>query len=438
MMNVGPFSSLYSLSKQLLQGSVSSTEVTRFLLERASQIRDETNAYSQLLTVTALEEAEQSDRRRKIRRSLGPLDGVPIAVKDLIDTPPAVCSGGLKTKLDHRPATEAAVVRLLRKAGAVILGVTHSDPGAFSTDTPEVYNPLDRSLSVGGSSGGSAAAVAAGIAFGAIGTDTGGSIRIPAACCGVFGFKPTWGRVETTGTMPLAHSLDHVGPIARTIGDLHILQHILDPDFSSTAKAEPPAKCVIGVPRAFFQNADPIVCSAVNEVETRCRDMGFSVVDATLPEPSTVSGFHMKILPKEAAEYHLEHFPKKWTSYPEVARETIKLGLAVSEACLAEAQKQRAAARVAIDHCFESIDALLLPVMPIDTPKRNDVSFNIGGKTLSKLQSTIFYSSLFNHTGHPAVSLPSRLEIETRPINVQLIGARNGDKDLLNLASLIC
>lgn len=432
-----PFSSIANVAASLARGEISSLELADAMNARIANSADDIGSYSDVLYRTASMEAIGSDVRRAAGNVLGPLDGVPIAVKDLIDTPPARCSGGLATRRSNRPAVAASVVRALRNAGAVILGVTHTDPGAFSTETPQVFNPLDRNRTAGGSSGGSAAAVSAGLAFGAIGTDTGGSIRIPAACCGVFGFKPTWGRVDASGVMPLAHSLDHVGPIARSMADIHILQNVLDPDLSSTELADRRDPPVIGVPRGYFQDADPVILAAVSLVEEQCRDIGCSIVDVELPEPDFVSGIHMTILPREAADYHQRAHRDDLVFYPEVARRTIEIGNAVSDNDLAEAIKLRSVARAAVDLCFDDVSALLLPVMPIDTPLRDAAEFTIGGSVLSKLQATVWYTSLFNHTGHPAIALPSRHQVGCRPIPVQLVGPRNSDKDLLDLASTI-
>jgi len=421
-----PFSSIANVGAILARGEISSLELADAMIARIVSAEEDTGSYSDVLHRTATMDAIASDVRRASGHTLGPLDGVPIAVKDLIDTPPARCSGGLDTRRSHRPADPAIVVRRLRDAGAVVLGVTHTDPGAFSTETPQVFNPLDRNRTVGGSSGGSAAAVAAGLAFGAIGTDTGGSIRIPAACCGVFGFKPTWGRVDASGVMPLAHSLDHVGPIARSMADIHILQSVLDPDLSATEGAHTRARPSIGIPRTYFQDAGPVVQLAVSEVEERCRSLGYSIVEVDLPEPAFVAKFHMTILPKEAAAYHIRNHRGDLKFYPEVARRTIEIGNAVSDADLAAAKNMRADARANVDLCLERVSALL-----------DDAEFKIGGRFLSKLQATVWYTSLFNHTGHPAISLPSQYRVGARPINVQLVGRRNCDKDLLNLASTI-
>ena len=227
------FETLSSISAKLGTGEIDSLGLTKSVLVDIDALNPRIGCYTDLLHDSAMKEAAASDERRSNGQVKGPLDGVPIAIKDLIDTTPARCSAGLEHLKNYRPATDATVVRRLREAGAVILGVTASDPGAFSTATPQVINPLAPERTAGGSSGGSGAAVASSLAFGAIGTDTGGSVRIPAACCSICGFKPTWGRVDATGVRPLAPSLDHIGTLARSVTDLQILQSIIDPSFDN-------------------------------------------------------------------------------------------------------------------------------------------------------------------------------------------------------------
>src|SRR5690606_23942898 len=230
--------------------------------------------------------------------------GVPLALKDLIDVTPARCCAGLPFLRDYRPESDAEVTRRLREAGAVILGVGQTDPGAFDVRTLACTHPLHPERVVGGSSGGSGAAVAAGFAMATLGSDTGGSIRIPAACCGVAGFKPTYGRVPVDGVRPLAWSLDHVGPLARSVEDIAAVQRVLDSEFSREAATL--GSPVVGVDEAYFDDAQPEVKDAVREALEAARTLGWKIVNVSLPSPDTVMDFHMVNLPCEAAAYHFE------------------------------------------------------------------------------------------------------------------------------------
>lgn len=420
------FQSITEISRQLQEGKVAAVDICRDLLDgaRSSPFR----AFSDILVSSALEEAQASDRRRRTGSSLGPLDGVPIAIKDIIDTTPAVCKAGLHHLSGYRPRKDAPVVQRLREAGATILGVTETDPGAFSTDTPQVVNPVAPDRTAGGSSGGSAAAVAAGLAFGALGTDTGGSIRIPSACCSIYGFKPTWGRVEALGVRPLARSLDHVGPMARNVEDLRILMSTIDRGLEWREETGP---LRLGTCEDFYSDAVQGVQRVMSELADRLRDAGGCVVPVKLPLPDEVMEFHMINLSREAAAYHVAEFPDEWDSYPDIPRSTILFGNTVSNERYEKAEERRLACRLAVDAALEQVDALVLPSMPMDAPPRNAETIDLNGPKLPKLQATIRYTAIFNQTGHPVVSMPASLLPDGRAWSIQLVGRRGGDNRLL-------
>jgi len=391
-------------------------------------------AFSEIICETSLAEAEASDLRRRRGDGLGSLDGIPIAVKDLIDTTPAVCKAGLEHLSSYRPNVDAIVVQRLRKAGAVIIGVTETDPGAFSTDTPQVTNPLAPLRIAGGSSGGSAAAVAAGIVPGAIGTDTGGSIRIPAACCSIYGFKPTWGRVDDSGVRPLARSLDHVGPMATNVADLCLLQSVLEGGKPLMLQSSTFPSVRLGTSYPYFADADALVSSAMKHVFKRLTEAEITIANSQLPSPDEVLAFHMVNLPREAADYHDALFQTEWRSYPDIARETVSLGKKVSDQEFEGAERRRRACREAVDATLSDVDAILLPTMPVDAPMRSAKAVVLGGRSTTKLEATIRYTALFNQTGHPVVSIPALLMPDGRALSVQLVGRRGEDQTLLSLA----
>ncbi|MDO6728233.1 amidase [Cognatishimia sp. 1_MG-2023] len=428
------FDTLAAMAAKLARGESRARDLCAHMLDRIARLNPAINAFSDVTAQTAMAEAAASDRRREENAVLGPLDGIPIAVKDLIDTTPAVCKAGLEHRATYRPQQDAPVVQRLRAAGAVILGVTETDPGAFSTDTPQVINPLDTHRSVGGSSGGSGASVAAGMAFGAIGTDTGGSVRIPAACCSTYGFKPTWGRISARGVMPLAHSLDHVGSLARCVEDLQILQSVLDPNLATEVEGSVNKKVSLGVAHDYFGDAEIEIARAMAQV-LEVLDAGqIELRGVTLPEPDAVMKFHMVNLPKEAADFHLQAYPEHWSSYPDLARATVKKGQGVRPADYETAERLRAKAQAQVDQALEDVDAILVPVMPIDAPLRDAVTFDLDGNTVTKLEATIRYTALFNQTGHPVVSMPAVILDDGRSVNVQLVGRLHSDADLLALA----
>lgn len=434
-MPIDPFDTLESLTEKLASGEVVSLELTEALLDRIAHLNPSIGAYSGVLAVSAMREAAQSDARRSKGKPLGPLDGVPVAVKDLIDTTPAVCGAGLDHLKTYIPDEDATVVKALRDAGAVILGVTESDPGGFSTETLAVHNPVQVDRIAGGSSGGSAAAVAAGLAYAALGTDTGGSIRIPAACCGVYGFKPSYGRVPEKGVRPLAPSLDHVGPIARSVGDLRIIQNAIDPHFAIETPSDIVKEIRVSVPAGVGFAFDETVRQTLIEACKRLEKAGIALKGVELPNGSEILPFHMVNLPVEAAHYHQENFPHDWSDYPSTARKTVEIGLSRTPEDIERAEAARHKTTEFVEALFDDADVLLLPVMPVETPKRGEQTFAFEGRTLSKLEATVWNTSIFNQTGHPVVALTVRPNGHSTPIGLQVVGPLNSDARLVETAS---
>lgn len=427
------FETLAKTAEKLAAGETTSIDLCEQMLVRVVRLNPTIGAYSDVTAETARTEAIASDKRRDEKKTIGPLDGIPIAVKDLIDTTPAVCKAGLEHRTNYRPTEDAEVVKRLRQTGAVIIGVTETDPGAFSTATPQATNPLDIRRSVGGSSGGSGASVAAGLAYGAIGTDTGGSVRIPAACCSIYGFKPTWGRVDAAGAMPLAPSLDHVGPMARSVEDLHILQSVLDPDLAKTLSEDLDDNVTIGVASEYFADAEDQIKTAMAQAIGKLAAYQIILRDVALPRPDDIMNFHMVNLPKEAADFHTHAYPEEWSSYPEIARATVEKGRNVAKSDYDKTVQLRSEARAHVNAALANVDAIIVPVMPIDAPFRDANSFVLKGKTFTKLEATIRYTSLFNQTGHPVISMPVATMPDGRTISLQLIGRMNSDGNLLRL-----
>jgi Asp-tRNA(Asn)/Glu-tRNA(Gln) amidotransferase A subunit family amidase len=424
------FRTLTDISKLLDDRAITSRALCGLMLERVRELNPSVGSYSDVMAMRALEEAVASDGRRRAGTVLGPLDGVPVAVKDLIETTPAVCKSGLDYLGAYRPARDAAVVMRLRAAGAVIIGVTETDAGAFGTSTPAVINPLAPERIAGGSSGGSAATLAAGLAYGAIGSDTGGSIRIPSACCSTSGFKPTWGRVSVEGVRGLAPSLDHVGPMARCVADLSLLQAVLDLGLMGT-RFERERLLRVGVSKGYFADAEPMVASAMASLLGRLAEAGVDVHEAAIPTPGELMKVQLVNALKEMAEFQTHHFGDRWKDYPEVARLTMEAGLKVSAEDYAVAERQRLQLRRDVEKVFETVDLLILPTLPMDAPFRDGHEIMLAGKAHSLLAATVRYTALFNQTGHPVVAMPGHAMANGRTIGIQVVGKLNSDADLL-------
>jgi aspartyl-tRNA(Asn)/glutamyl-tRNA(Gln) amidotransferase subunit A len=430
------YATLASVSKQLADRDISSVALSTAVLKHIQALNPSIGAISDVLHETAMVEAQASDMRRAKSKELGPLDGVPITIKDLIDTTPAICKAGLEHLANYRPQRDARVVTAMRQAGAVIVGVTETDSGAFGTRTLQVINPLEPQRIVGGSSGGSGAALASGMGFATLGTDTGGSIRIPSACCSVCGFKPSFGALSLEGIRPLAPSLDHVGPMARSVADLQILYSAM----SGEPVAEPigaSSHFAIGMPSTYFEDADPEVKSAMAEVRQGLIQNGHEVRDIVFPGITEAMRVHMVIALKEIAEYHLTHFADVWQTYPDISRLSIELGQKVTTAEYAEAEVCRVDLRKQVDTALGSVDFVILPTLPMDAPLRDAATVNLAGHDYSVLEATVRYTALFDQTGHPAVAMPGFKRSNGRTLGIQLVGGFGSDTQLLAKAHRI-
>src|SRR6266550_7213715 len=284
------FASIEQIGRLFRKRKLSPVELTRFMLARIEQLNAKLNAYLTVTAELALAQAKKAEaelfapRGGKSRRDRGPLHGIPISLKDNIYTKDVRTTAGSKILKDFVPEHDATVVAELKEAGAVVLGKTNLHEFAYGVTTNNPHfgparNPWDLSRIPGGSSGGSAAAVAAGLCYGSIGTDTGGSIRIPASLCGVFGLKPTWGRISCEGIVPLAPALDCAGPLARTVGDIATLTGVLyarvgrEPNMAklSTLRADASKFC-LGIPRQLF--FDALSSEVRSAFEAALRELG--------------------------------------------------------------------------------------------------------------------------------------------------------------------
>jgi aspartyl-tRNA(Asn)/glutamyl-tRNA(Gln) amidotransferase subunit A len=430
------FATVETVARYLQRGDITAMGLCEETLDRVLALNPGVGAYSDVVGERALDDADASDKRRRLGKSLGTLDGIPIAVKDLIDTVPARCKGGLNHLSGYYPHQDASVVRQLRAAGAVIIGVAETDSGAFGTSTPAVVNPVAPNSIAGGSSGGSAAAVAAGLAYAAIGTDTAGSIRIPSYCCSTYGFKPSWGRVPLDGIRPLAPSLDHVGPMARCVADLHILQAVLDPEgFAISPAGKRPLR--IGVSEDYYADAEPQIKSALAAILTSVGDADIEVRHLSIPNPERTMKVHMVSAVREIADYHICHFRDVWESYPGVAKSTVELGASVNAEDFEKAEDERRKLRFEVEQAFGSVDILMLPILPMHAPFRNERQVVLDDKSYPILAATVRYTALFSQTGHPVVAMPGLRLLDGRGLGIQLIGKLGSDAELLSNARIL-
>jgi aspartyl-tRNA(Asn)/glutamyl-tRNA(Gln) amidotransferase subunit A len=419
---------------------VSAADACSALLDRISEVNGQIGAFTDVLRETALFEARRVDALVEDGRPTGRLGGWPLAVKDNIDTVPARCSAGLPFLADRRPQTDAKVVSQLREEGAVIVGVTNTDSGAFGVTSPEVVNPRHPDLIAGGSSGGSAAAVAAGLCIAALGTDTGGSVRIPAACCGVMGFKPTRSRISTLGVRPLASSFDHVGILSDRVDRIRAVYEVLDtaPGEAREGGGQGSAVPVVGIPSSFFADAQEEVLQRMSTVAELLRDMGVPVREVMVEPPDEIVQSHLVLSLTEAALAHLDINGRAALEvYPETAREGIRLGRSYTAAEHLLAMRHSSAFIAQIDEVLGAVDFLLLPTLPMSPPRRGTTSVDLDGRPLGVLEALIRYTAVFDQTGHPVIALPLYTGKDQVPGSIQLVGRMNGDHELLDFAERV-
>ncbi|MBP2192880.1 amidase [Nocardia goodfellowii] len=432
------------------RGEVSAAELTEATLRQIGE--SDLNAFSTVLRERARAEAADRDRERVAGADLGPLHGIPIAVKEELDVAGEVTTFG--TRANHRPAAaDSEVVRRLRAAGAVIVGKTAMPefgqwPFTESTTHGVTRNPWDRTRSTGGSSGGSAAAVAAGLVPVAIGGDGGGSIRIPAACCGLFGLKTQRGRVPTAPHEHLWWALGVVGPLTRTVYDSALVYDVIrgstardrfhapDPIMSFVAAATRPSTGLrIGystkspVPLA---KPDPQHVRAVLDTAELLAGLGHSVseIDPRYPDPT--SAFLPQFFGGVRAEAELVDDP---ALLERRTRETVALGAWARRPVVERAIRHGEVLARKVDRIFETCDLLLTPTIAIRPPRVGVLDGAGSVRALLRSMPMAAYTGLWNVTGHPAASVPSGVGTDGLPLAVQLIGPSNGETTILSVSA---
>lgn len=425
------------------QGAVSSVELVEDCLRRLSLWEPHIHAIVAVYEDEALAAAKAADKQVAAGAFRGALHGVPIVVKDVIDIGGKPTGAGSEALAGNMALEDASVVDRLRSSGAIIVGKSNTHEFAYGALTHPTRNPWNRDRMPGGSSGGSAAAVASGDVAGAIGTDTAGSIREPAALCGVVGLKPTYGAVPNHGVIPLAWSLDTVGPLARTAGDCRLLFDAIagpDPTDSATVaqrdvrmRREQPLR--VGVVADLLDPLQAEVESSFNEV-TRClSSAGAEITELRLADPDEVLATVFVILASEASAYHRARLTRTPHLYGDDVRSYIEMGMDLLAVDYVDAQRIRETYRVAVAKALDGNDYLLSPAQHVlaPLPEVETVPFP-GGQTAPRDLTLIPPLSLFSLTGNPAVSVPVAFSTDGLPIGVQLIGPAFADADLLGAA----
>lgn len=440
------FLSATELSRRIETGSLDPRELVQTLLERATgQVRP-LNCFITLCADSALAEASAAAERAQTQRRLGPLDGIPVAVKDNMDVAGVPTSNGFGGTPYRIPQEDAELVRRLRAAGAIILGKLNMHEGALgpTNDNPHfgrATNPHRKEHTPGGSSGGSGAAVAAGLCYAALGSDTGGSIRIPASYCGVVGLKPSYGLISTRGVVPLSFGLDHVGPLARTVQDAALMLDILagfDPACTESRKgpvgryALPmPGRLdgvTLGVLKGFESEVhDTAVGPAFERALDELKRVGAAIRPVALPSYDPIKGRRAGFLrvEVEAAFVHGELYKREPERFSSRMRYYLDYGAKVSATKLVQADRLMKVAAFELVQRLDEVDAIVSPTTPHAAPVFSDSMPDNAGT----------YCIPANFAGVPAISVPMGRDEKGLPIGLQFVAQRNRDAHLLEIAA---
>ena len=435
--------SIAEVQRLIRRGDLSPLELVEAYVARIRRLDPQLNAFVTVTEERAVGRARALEAELAGGRWRGPLHGIPIALKDNIDTAGVRTTAGSAVFADRVPDEDAEVVTRLEAAGAIVLGklnmheFAYGGTSAFAWSGP-VRNPWDVDRIPGGSSGGSGAAVAARLCAGALGTDTGGSVRIPAAHCGIVGLKATYGLASIRGIVPLGVSLDHVGPMCRTVADAALMLQAMAgydprgiasieaeiPDYASALR-RPTLALRLGVPRTFYEDVDPQVLAAVERALGVLGDLTAGTRDVelpALPEARTVG--------VEAYAYHADLLDERRDLYDPSTLERIEGGAEMSAADYAEARYQLTLVRKAIAAVFDDVDVLVTPTLvqlPVSIEEARASPLEVTGILIRN-------TAPFNGYGTPAITVPCGFSREGLPIGLQLCGRALGEVDVLALA----
>jgi aspartyl-tRNA(Asn)/glutamyl-tRNA(Gln) amidotransferase subunit A len=465
------FRSIAEVGELLRRREVSPIELTRAVLDRIDRLEPILHAHITVTADWAMERARTCEREILSGQYRGPLHGIPIGLKDLVETASVLTTAGSKVLGDHLPTEHATVVARLLNAGVVIVGKHNMHEFAYGYSNVNPHNgspstPWKLEYCSGGSSGGTGAAIAAGLCFGGLGSDTGGSIRVPSSWCGIAGLKPTYGRVSLKGVIPLSWSLDHVGPMARSAEDCGLLLNAIagyDRDDPSSidhpvedyvVDLEPSLRGKrIGVIRAFFELPwlDPAVAAATRRAVATLESLGASLEEIVLPGPSLeeVAAATFAIIATEASAYHAPWLESRAETYPPDLRERLRRGARIPATSAVEALRRRAANVRAYDGLMEDFDAIVGPTTPYTArpldggdevveetslftiiPDSND-----SGRLEALLQTKQvgLFTIPFDFNGLPALSIPCGFDAEGLPIGLTIGGRRWGERRVIEI-----
>ncbi len=443
--------SLRDAAELVRKKKVSPVELTKASLARIERLQPALNAFITITADSALAEARAAESEVQRGKWRGPLHGIPIALKDLFDTAGVRTTAGSALFKDRIPKEDAEVVRRLKTGGAILVGKANMHEFAFGgssivTAFGAVHNPWELGHIAGGSSGGSAAGLAAELFYGALGSDTGGSVRNPAAFCSVVGLKPTYGLVSTRGVIPLSWSLDHVGPMARTVADAAVLLQAIagyDPAETTSERMNVPdyiaalrlktSALRLGVAREFFfAGLDPEIEDAMNQALSVLEKLVASRKDIAV-SASGQERLRAAVRAAEAYAYHAEYVAKTPELYQPETLFRIRMGADIKTGDYIQARRDLAQTRREIGRAFETVDVLITPTTPVNPPTIAEMSVDVA-TSIEIGNRGIRNTSPFDVYGIPTISVPCGFTRAGLPIGLQISGPLGGDAVVLQLA----
>ncbi|MEV0696648.1 amidase [Saccharopolyspora sp. NPDC050389] len=426
--------SVAAAAEAMRAGRLSPVELVDSVLDRIEQVEPRLRAYVAVTAERARQEARAAGRFE------GPLSGIPMGLKDLIDVAGTATTASSRVRADHRAEADSAVATRLAAAGAVLLGKTHTHEFAYGLITPQTNNAWDQERVAGGSSGGSAVAVAAGAATFALGTDTGGSIRVPAALNGVVGLKPTYGLVPRHGVTSLSWSLDHVGPITRTVEDAALVLAVLAGRDPGDPNHLPPAGTDltglrVGVPRNYyFDRIAPEVEAAVRQAVDRLASLGARPVEVEIPMTRYIQATHWGLMVPEATAYHEQTLRTVPDTYDADVRILLEAGALMPAADYLRAQRAQTLMRQAWARMMDDVDVIAAPTVPVTAVRAGAEPIAWpDGTSESASDAYVRLSAPANITGVPALSVPVGRDRAGMPIGMQLLGKPFAEDVLLRV-----
>jgi len=438
--------SLLEMADLIRSRQISPVELTKIMLDRINRLDRELHCFAQVTTELALDSARKAEQEIQKGHYKGPLHGIPVAVKDLCYTSGIPTRGGLRVLSHFIPDYDATVITKLKSAGAVLLGkltLTEGAVGGYHRDFPIPRNPWGPDLWTGSSSSGSGVAVAAGLCYGALGTDTGGSIRFPAMACGITGLKPTYGRVSRYGVLPLAESFDHVGPMTRTVADAAVILDAIsgpDPNDPTAIKLDLPkiwdqidtdiSGLRIGYdPRYSSTNVDENLILAIENSLNDLQTMGAEIVQVQLPDVSEIREIWKIICTYQAAKAHSAYYPSRAGEYGDFFSDFLEFGFNVDRETYVGATREKDLFNAKFLSVLTRVDLLACPGAGVPCSIPDGLLYRSMDEIRSYLNPYTYFQFTIpaNFAGVPSLSFPCGISAEGHPYTLQLIAQRNSE-----------